>query len=389
MDQSKCAICQCALREGENSICAPCLQKAINQQANKITQTSQPHYTPPQPPQPPQRPPANLKVISARAAAAAVSSHTSTGSHVHQLHADKSRRAAAKKQASSSRMSGHPAHPKPPPFATHSGRVCSVGCRVFYKGESFTHGLLRGTITVDRNSESILENIKAAIFGVWDWSFVSDQYPQPPREFKPQFFDLARSGVGQKPPSALHNNEVVARYLDDTKGEPNFELCFKSDQYLITAPWHPQPRLSTATSSSKPGPSKRGKRKASEGLNDEDRFLDDAPEKDNYGGSDSDDDLPSLSSLEFIQPKNKKFKPTPSTSTSTKITSQAITRNKAAKLKSNSAMDNASKHKTFDTSNIVHLSPPVTPPRCVKRTQSHMATQVPLTHVLPHNQTCK
>jgi hypothetical protein len=266
---------------------------------------------------------------------------------------------------------GHPAGPKPPPFTSNSGRVCSIGYVVIYKNCSFTHGLLRGTITVERTSETLLEDTKAAMFKLWDHSISSPLYPPAPHRFSSDFFNLAKTGRARKPPAVLHNNETFARYLDDTKGEPSLELIFLSDRYLKANPWLPHPDTLSSTSARPKSTvnKKQSKRKASEELTYEEQMLDD----DEYDDMDSDDGP--IPSLDILQPKSKKAKCAPTGST--KVTSPPITRNQAANLKG--------KKKTIDLTDSLTT----TPPRDLQRAQSDVASQVPVTHVVPANQTSK
>lgn len=357
-------------------MCAPCLKDIMANENPGPAQTSQPRPAPIQSSQP--RPAANLKVISAKAAASA---HTSTGTHCHQLQNDKAKRAAAKKQASSNRVyGGHPAAPKPPPFTKHIGRVCSVGMMVIYESSSFQHGLLRGTFAVNRDSETLLaDTIKGIFEQLWDHDIKTDEYHPAPRSYSPEYFQLAKTGRAKKTPVVLHSNEVFARYLDETKTEPSLELIFLCDKYVKHNPWL-EPRL-PSPSTSKPAPQRRAKRKALQNKKnlDDGGISDDDNEQAYYVDSDSDGSLPS--SMEVLR-VSKKAKCTPSTSakvtsprpTQTKVTSPRVIQNKTAHLE--------------QTDPGYMLPPPITPRRPLHRTQSHVV-QAPMTHVVPSNQTGK
>jgi hypothetical protein len=376
MDRPICPLCCNTLREGEQQICTPCFQNIKSSQQHNASISS--HHPPSNQSLNPRqaakpssnpKPAANLKVIRAKAAASA---QTSTGTHVHQLHTDKAKQAAAKKQASSNQMfGGHPEGLKPPPFTTKSGRVCSIGYMVIFKNNSFTRGLLRGTITVERTSEKLLEDTKEAMFKLWDHSISSTHYPPAPHRFSSNFFNLAKTGRARKPPAVLHDNETFAQYLDDTKGDPSLELIFLSDRYLNANPWlpHPDSLSSTLGQPKSTINKKQSKRKASQELTYEAQILDD----EEYDDSDSDSDGHILS-LDNLQPNGKKAKCAPLGST--KVTSPRITRNQVAILKG--------KQKTIDLTNSLTT----TPPRQLQRAQSDVAI-VPLTHVVPANQTSK
>ena len=91
---------------------------------------------------------------------------------------------------------------------------------VIYDSGSFTHGLLWGTFAVNRNSETLLANIKEGIFEqLPDHGNKSHDYHPAPRDYCPEYFNLAKTGRAKKSPVVLHSNEVFARYLDNTKGE--------------------------------------------------------------------------------------------------------------------------------------------------------------------------
>jgi hypothetical protein len=374
MNRPICPFCQNTLREGEDKMCAPCLKDINANQKQVPPQSSRPQLAPIQSSQP--RSAANLKVISAKAAASA---HTSTGTHCHQLQTDKAKRAAAKKQASSNRVyGGHPAAPKPPPFTKHTGRVCSVGMMVIYDSGSFTHGLLRGTFAVNRNSETLLADTKEGIFEqLWDHDIKSHDYHSAPRNYSPEYFNLAKTGRAKKSPVVLHSNEVFARYLDETKGEPSLELIFLCDKYVKHNPGL-EPLL-PSPSTSKTAPQRRRKRKASQNKkkSDDEGISDDHNDHAYYVDSDSDRSLPS--SMEVLR-ISKKAKCSPSTSTKvasprltrTKVTSPRVIRNKAAHLQ--------------QTDTAYMLPPPITPKRPLQRTQSDVV-QAPMTHVVPSNQT--
>jgi hypothetical protein len=140
---------------------------------------------------------------------------------------------------------------------------------------------------------------------------------------------------------------------------------------LKANPWLPHPDTLSSTSARPKSTvnKKQSKRKASEELTYEEQMLDD----DEYDDMDSDDGP--IPSLDILQPKSKKAKCAPTGST--KVTSPPITRNQAANLKG--------KKKTIDLTDSLTT----TPPRDLQRAQSDVASQVPVTHVVPANQTSK
>ncbi|KAH9821720.1 hypothetical protein DFH28DRAFT_1120010 [Melampsora americana] len=205
-EQPKCAICSSSLQKGKHHICQRCLEaslKARNSQPQSQSTTSTP--CPPAP-----------KIATARAAAQSVARKSiSTGSHVHELHQNKSDRDLFCAQA--------------------------------------------GVLT------------KKAIFDLWDHSSVSDKYPQPPLEYNAQWFSLAKLGKGKMPPCILHDNKVVGNHLDTTKGKPALDIIFLAQKYYAAHPNLPRPLTSvTATTSN----TKRGKQKASEEMMISDCKLD-------------------------------------------------------------------------------------------------------------------
>ena len=296
---SQCALCPSTLRSGELKICRPCLDSTLEHCNAQKPNGSQSQCSTPTP-----RPPAP-KIAAARAAAqSVVEKLVSTGTHVNTLHQKKADRDLFRSQASSKRMYEHPAAPKPAPFSTPAGRACSVGWMVQYHNKHHTHSLVRGIVNVNRNLRSILAPTKKAIFDLWDHTPLSDhKYPQPPLDYDPQWFSLAKPGKGKMPPCILHDDEVLGNHLDTTKGEPALELIFLAEKYYSAHPNIPRLLTPVTTTTTK---TKRGKRKASEELTLSDQELDEYFSSDNSLGT---------ARYSLSKTTRKKTKSTPSTST--------------------------------------------------------------------------
>lgn len=277
MAMPTCKICEQPLRSGEENICQPCFDR-------RLRSLNLPAVNPVVPSR------GEVKTAAARAAATAYVNRNgpqSTGFHMDQLYNSKTDRLNSRKEASGRRMVGTPARAKPAPFTSSPStatssvrRACSVGWMVQFEREHHSLTILQGIVHVNRTGPTILQDTKMAIFELWprdkpEPNHWSASLPSPPSVYIDRWFALARTGSSKKPPTLLHNAEVLELHLAG-KGEPNLELIFLADQYFKDNPTVPRPGPSLRASlASGSGPSKL-KRKADKGLSTSEKGLDES-----------------------------------------------------------------------------------------------------------------